>query len=70
MRDVKRIRKFCNRLATALELLPDLWFGQLIYNIFRRMQADGKDPFYPEDDSIIEYIEKYVESKTGVALSE
>ena len=70
MRDVKRIRKLCNRLATAWELLPDLQFGLLIYNIFREMQADGKDPFYPEDDSMIEYIEKYVESKTGVALSE
>ena len=70
MRDVKRIRKFCNRLATAWELLHDLRFGQLIYNIFREMQVDGRDPFYPEDDSMIEYIEKYVESKTGVALSE
>ena len=69
MRDVKRIRKFCNRLATAWELLPDLRFGQLIYNIFREMQADGKDPFYPEDDSMIEYIEKYIKNHIGVTLS-
>jgi hypothetical protein len=34
------------------------------------MQNEGKDPFYPEDDSIIEYIEKYIEDQTGVALSE
>lgn len=70
VRDIRRIRKFCSRLATAWELLPDLRFGQLICNVFAKMQNEGKDPFYPEDDSIIEYIEKYIEDQTGVALSE
>lgn len=70
MRDGKRIRKFCNRLATAWELLHDWRFGQLICNIFGKMASEGKDPFFPEDDSMIEYIEKYIENQTGVALSE
>lgn len=70
MRDIKRIRKFCNRLATAWELLPDWRFGQLIMNIFGQMKSEGKDPFYLEDDSMIEYIEKYIENHTGVALHE
>ena len=70
MRDIKRIRKFCNQLATAWELLPDWRFGQLIMNIFGQMKSDGKDPFFPEDESMIEYIEQYIEKYTGVALHE
>lgn len=70
MRDIKRIRKFCNRLATAWELLPDWRFGQLIMNIFGQMKSEGKDPFFPEDESMIEYIEQYIENHTGVALHE
>lgn len=70
MRDIKRIRKFCNRLATAWELLPDWRFGQLIMNIFGQMKSEGKDPFFPEDESMIGYIEQYIEKYTGVALHE
>lgn len=70
MRDIKRIRKFCNRLAAAWELLPDWRFGQLIFNIFGQMQSEGEDPFFPEDDSMIEYIEQYIEKCTGIALRE
>ena len=70
MRDIKRTRKFCNRLAIAWELLPDWRFGQLIMNIFGRMKSEGKDPFFLEDESMIEYIEQYIEKYTGVALHE
>lgn len=70
MRDSKRIRKFCNRLATAWELLPDWRFGQLLFNIFVQIKNEGKDPFYVEDDSMIKYIEQYIEKYTGVALRE
>lgn len=70
MRDIKRIRKFCNRLATAWELLPDLRFGQLLFIIFEGIKNEGKDPFYIEDDSMIEYIEQYIENHTGVTLHE
>ena len=70
MRDPKRIRKFCNRLATALELVPDLRFGQLLFNIFVQIKNEGKDPFYLEDDSMIKRIEQYIENHTGVALHE
>ena len=70
MRDVRRIRKFCSRLATAWELLPDWRFGQLMMNIFGQLKSEGKDPFFQEDDSIIEYIEQYIEKYTGVTLHE
>ena len=70
MRDPKRIRKFCNRLATAWELVPDLRFGQLLFNIFVQIKNEGKDLFYLEDDSMIKRIEQYIENHTGVALHE
>lgn len=70
MRDSKRIRKFCNRLATAWELVPDLRFGQLLFNIFVQIKNEGKDPFYLEDDSMIKRIEQYIENHTGVTLHE
>ena len=70
MRDPKRIRKFCNRLAAAWELVPDLRFGQLLFNIFVQIKNEGKDPFYLEDDSMIKRIEQYIENHTGVALHE
>ena len=70
MRDPKRIRKFCSRLATAWELVPDLRFGQLLFNIFVQIKNEGKDLFYLEDDSMIKRIEQYIENHTGVALHE
>lgn len=60
MRDPKRIQGFCNRLARAWEVLPDWRFGQLMMNVLGQMNFDGRDPFFPEDDEMIEYIEQYV----------
>lgn len=60
MRDPKRIRKFCSRLAAAWECLPDWRFGQLMMNVLGEMSYGGRDPFFPEEDEMIEYIEKYV----------
>ena len=59
MRDPKRIRKFCARLAAAWEQLPDWRFGQLMVNALGEMK---RDPFFPEDDEMIDYLEKYVEN--------
>lgn len=61
MRDPKRIRAFCERLATAWEMLPDWRFGQLMVNALGGM---GIDPFFPEDDKMIEYIEEYVKKNS------
>ena len=55
-RDPKRIRKFCNRLAAVWEKVPDWRFGQLICNVFG---AYGRDPFFPEDEEMIEFFEKF-----------
>lgn len=57
MRKKERIRLFCDRLATAWELCPDMRFGQLICNVY-----DGRlkrDPFYIEDDESLRLIESF-----------
>lgn len=61
MRDKKRIKKFCDELATIWENeCPDFRFGQMICNIFGDMVASEKcDPFFPEEDEMINYIKKY-----------
>ena len=58
MRDAKRIRRFCNRLAMAWEKVPDWRFGQFMVNLMRYM---GKDPFFPEDREMIQIIEEFAE---------
>ena len=57
MRDINRIRPFCERLIKAWESAPDLRFGQLIENVFR---SSSDDQFYIEDDEMIERIEAFV----------
>ena len=64
MRDKKRIGKFCKRLAAAWEHVPDWRFGQFMCNVLGDMQSKGRDPFFPEEDEMIEFIEKYVKEKT------
>ena len=64
MRDIKRIRKFCNQLADIWEMYTDLSFCQLLicYSIFR-----GRDPFYIEDEEAIQIIKN---NMNGVTTSE
>ena len=57
MRDPKRIDKFCKRLEKAWKMFPDQRFGQLMVNCLGSM---GEDPFFPEDDEMVEVIEKYL----------
>ena len=59
MRNPKRIKKFCNRLAKAWERLPEWRFGQFIDNMFGEISLE-RDPFFVEDDEMIEFIEEYV----------
>lgn len=56
MRNPDRIDEFCNRLAKCWHKEPDWRFGQLICNTFGYL---GKDPFFPEDDEMIRFLESY-----------
>lgn len=70
MRDVKRIDIFCKRLAKAWKKSPDLRFGQFICNVFGAMASSGRDPFFPEEDEMIEFIEKYCQSTSCLSTKE
>lgn len=60
MRDIKRIRKFCNELATIWEThCPDWRFGQMVSNVLGDMQSGGRDIFFPEEKEMIEYFKNY-----------
>lgn len=65
MRDKKRIKKFCNELATIWEnKCPDYRFGQMICNVFSDMvYSKRRDPFFPEEDEMINYIKNYFKSE-------
>ena len=61
MRDIKRIRKFCNQFADLWEAYcPDIRFGQLIEILFKNGIPDGKDPFYIEDQELMAFIKTYL----------
>lgn len=66
MRDPDRIQKFTNRLANVWRCYPDLRFGQLISNFILAKFATNenqRDPFFVEDDEMIELIEDYLYRK-------
>lgn len=64
MRDPKRIRDFCNRLAACWECVPDWRFGQFVSNVLGDYTAQThRDIFFPEDNELIGFIESYFNIK-------
>lgn len=62
MRDPKRIRKYCDQLASLWETVPDWRFGQLMSNVLGEYYAETKkDIFFPEDDEMFAFFKKYQE---------
>jgi len=60
MRDPKRIKPFCDKLATLWQRVPDWRFGQLMLNLFQAFESDtGRDIFFPEDKELLEFFGKY-----------
>lgn len=63
MRNPKRIKKFCDELAVIWETnCPDWRFGQLMCNVLGAMNID---PFFPEDDKMMEHFKKYFNMQDG-----
>lgn len=57
MRNINRIDPFLQRLGELWKKeCPDWRFGQLMSNV---LNSIGQDPFFPEDDEMIEYFENY-----------
>lgn len=64
MRNPERIKEFCNELAEIWETNVPQWrFGQLICNVFGEMASDGRDPFFPEEDEMINYFKNYFKNE-------
>lgn len=60
MRDIKRIRKFCNELATIWESqCPDCRFSQLVLNVMNGEEMENIMPFYVEDDEMMEHFKSF-----------
>lgn len=61
MRKPERIDKFCNELAAIWkEKAPDWRFGQLMVNVLNSLP---RDPFFYEEDEMIEAFRKYFTPK-------
>ena len=60
MRDPKRIKEFCEQLASIWERVPDWRFGQFISNVLGQVQTEKKrDIFFIEDDEMLTAIKAY-----------
>ena len=60
MRDIKRIRKFCDELADIWESkCPDWRFSQLVLNVLSSDKVKSAMAFYIEDDEMMEFIKDY-----------
>ena len=60
VRNPKRIRGYCDRLAACWEKVPDWRFGQLLSNVLGEYCSEtGRDIFFPEDEELISYFEKF-----------
>ena len=51
MRDINRIKPFLEEIEKLWEKVPDWRFGQLIVNVLGTCK---KDPFFYEDDEMLE----------------
>lgn len=60
MRDINRIRRFCNELATIWETqCPDWRFSQLVLNVMESGEMKNAIPFYVEDDEMMDHFKSF-----------
>lgn len=61
MRDPKRLDKFYDELKSIhKKYCPDWRFGQFMVNVLNSFNID---PFFPEEDKMIEMIKNFFEKK-------
>lgn len=61
MRDPNRLDKFYDEMKEIhKKSFPDWRFGQLMSNFLGWLYSvKGKDPFFPEEEDMIEYFKEY-----------
>lgn len=70
VRDWGYMTKFCDALKSAWALVPQMRFGQFLWNIFMLVQSDNDDLFYDDDDFIAEELIRLTEIMRGVMNDE
>lgn len=60
MRDINRIDPFLKKLGEYWKKVPDWRFGQLMVNFLGQLD---RDPFFPEEDEMLEKLEEYFKNK-------
>lgn len=56
MKDENRVYPFCAELSTVWAKNSHLRFGQVIEIVYNRIRKDGRDPFYVDDDAMLQYM--------------
>lgn len=65
MRDPERLEDFYLQLKNVHKLtFPDYRFGQFMCNFLSWVQAYKGDPFYPEEDKMLQYLKEYQKEHT------
>lgn len=59
MRQIERMKPFLEKIEEVWKDVPDLRFGQLMYNFFQEVG----DPFYWEEDVFIEKFKEYMDKQ-------
>lgn len=64
MRDPNRLYGFYDELRNIhIEKFPDWRFGQFCVNFFSWVMSEkGYDPFFPEEDKMIEYLREFAQN--------
>ena len=66
MRDPNRLYPFYQQLTEVHQrTFPDWRFGQFMINFLSWVQSEKCDPFFPEEDKMLEYIKEYENKYRG-----
>lgn len=66
MRNPKRIKPYCDALATLWQTVPDLRLAQLMYTLINAWEVRrGSSAFYAEDEEFLTFALQYLNEITG-----
>lgn len=66
MRNPKRIKPYCDVLATLWQAVPDLRLTQFMYTLMNGWkEKHGSDAFYVEDEAFLAFCLEYLNEITG-----
>lgn len=65
MRDANRLTPFYETLKEIhMSTFPDFRFGQFMCNFLGWVQVYKGDPFFPEEDKMLQYLKEYQKEHT------